>query len=87
VVQDFAIPLASSGLLGPGCSKYLPISNVTDLRLDLIIENAIQAVCGSGNWHSFVYPEYIYREARLELMDTMGVRIPNYYKRINNPKM
>jgi len=27
------------------------------------------------------------REARLELMDTMGVGIPNYYKRINNPKM
>ena len=82
MVQDFAIPLASSGLLGPGCSKYLPISNVTDLRLDLIIENAIQAVCGSGNWHSFVY-----REARLDLMDTMGVGIPNYYKRINNQKM
>jgi hypothetical protein len=49
VVQDFAIPLASSGLLGPGCSKYLPISNVTDLRLELIIENAIQAVVqGTG---------------------------------------
>ena len=62
-------------------------SKVTDLRLELIIKNTIQAVCGSGNWHSFAYSENVYREARLELMDTMGVGIPNYYKRINNPKM
>ena len=27
------------------------------------------------------------REARLDLLDTMGVGIPNYYKRVNNPKM
>jgi hypothetical protein len=43
-VQDFSIPLALSGVLGPGCSKYLPISKITDLRLELTIENAIQAV-------------------------------------------
>ena len=27
------------------------------------------------------------RETREDLLDTMGVGIPNYYKRINNPKM
>ena len=27
------------------------------------------------------------RETREDLIDTMGVGIPNYYKRINNPKM
>ena len=44
MLQDFSIPLALSGVLGPGCSKYLPISKITDLRLELTIENAIQAV-------------------------------------------
>jgi hypothetical protein len=43
-VQDFSIPLALSGVLGPGCSKYLPVSKITDLRLELTLENAIQAV-------------------------------------------
>ena len=27
------------------------------------------------------------RETREDLLDTMGVGIPNYYKRINNPQM
>ena len=52
-VQDFAIPLALSGVLGPGCSKYLPISKVTDLRLELTIENAIQAVVQATGTPSF----------------------------------
>ena len=52
-VQDFSIPLSLSGVLGPGCSKYLPISKVTDLRLELTIENAIQAVVQATSTPSF----------------------------------
>ena len=59
MVQDFAIPLASSGLLGPGCSKYLPISKVTDLRLELTIENAIQAAVQGTGTPSFTRNTYI----------------------------
>ena len=44
MLQDFSIPLALSGVLGAGCSKYLPVSKITDLRLELTVENAIQAV-------------------------------------------
>jgi hypothetical protein len=52
-VQDFSIPLALSGVLGPGCSKYLPISKITDLRLELTLENAIQAVVQATGTTSF----------------------------------
>jgi len=52
-VQDFAIPLALSGVLGACCSKYLPVSKITDLRLELTIENAIQAVVGTAGSTSF----------------------------------
>ncbi len=41
---EFSIPLACSGVLGSGCSKYLPVAKVNDLRLELTIENAVQAV-------------------------------------------
>lgn len=43
-VLDLALPLALSGVLGPGCSKYLPLSKINDLRLELTIEAATQAV-------------------------------------------
>ena len=142
-----------SGLLGAGCSKYLPISNITDLRLELAIENAIQAVVQGTGTASFTLhniqliaapirllillakrgdfplrmpPLYLdppqrvnglghvsleqlkkerhakafrdhqdamqthnrIRETRENLLDTMGVGVPNmYFKRINNPKM
>ena len=52
-VQDYAIPLALSGVLGAGCSKYLPVSKITDLRLELTIENAIQAVVQASGTASF----------------------------------
>jgi len=52
-VHEFAIPLALSGVLGAGCSKYLPVSKITDLRLELTIENAIQAVVGTAGSTSF----------------------------------
>ena len=41
---EFSVPLACSGVLGSGCSKYLPIAKVNDLRLELTMENATQAV-------------------------------------------
>ena len=44
-----------------GCSKYLPISKVTDLRLELIIENAIQAVVQGTGTPSFTLNTYIVR--------------------------
>jgi hypothetical protein len=53
MLQDFSIPLALSGVLGPGCSKYLPISKATDLRLELTVENAIQAVVHATGTPSF----------------------------------
>jgi hypothetical protein len=47
-VQDFAVPLALSGVLGPGLSKYLPVSKISDLRLELTLEAIAQAVvCGT----------------------------------------
>ena len=47
-VQDFALPLALSGVLGPGLNKYLPVSKITDLRLELTMEAVTQAVQASG---------------------------------------
>ena len=72
MVQDFAIPLASSGLLGPGCSKYLPISKVTDLRLELIIENAIQAVVQGTGTASFTLSAH--RGAH-QIIDPVGQKV------------
>ena len=46
---EFSLPLACSGVLGSGCSKYLPIAKVNDLRLELTIENAVQAVVQAAN--------------------------------------
>jgi hypothetical protein len=53
MLQDFSIPLALSGVLGAGCSKYLPVSKITDLRLELTVENAIQAVVQATGTASF----------------------------------
>jgi hypothetical protein len=50
---EFSIPLACSGVLGSGCSKYLPVAKVNDLRLELTIENAVQAVVQTANTASF----------------------------------
>jgi hypothetical protein len=52
-VQDFALPLALSGVLGAGCSKYLPVSKISDLRLELTVENAIQAVVQASGSAAF----------------------------------
>jgi hypothetical protein len=37
-----------------GCSRYLPTSKITDLRLELTIENTAQAVVGTAGSTSFV---------------------------------
>ena len=52
-IQDFAVPLALSGVLGPGLSKYLPVSKVTDLRLEMTVEAATQAVVQATGSASF----------------------------------
>ena len=46
--QDFALPLALSGVLGPGLNKYLPVSKITDLRLELTMEAVTQAVVATA---------------------------------------
>jgi hypothetical protein len=51
--SEFSLPLACSGVLGSGCSKYLPIAKVNDLRLELTIENAVQAVVQAANTATF----------------------------------
>ena len=52
---EFSLPLACSGVLGSGCSKYLPVGSkgVNDLRLELTIENAAQAVVQAANTATF----------------------------------
>ena len=40
-------------MLGPGLSKYLPVSKVTDLRLEMTIEAATQAVVQATGSASF----------------------------------
>ena len=50
---EFSLPLACSGVLGPGCSKYLPVGKIQDLRLELTLEAAAQAVVQSANVASF----------------------------------
>ena len=50
---EFSVPLACSGVLGSGCSKYLPIAKVNDLRLELTMENATQAVVQVANTATF----------------------------------
>ena len=46
--QDFAVPLALCGVLGSGLQKYLPIQKVSDLRLELTLEDAAKAVVSSA---------------------------------------
>jgi len=46
---EFSLPLACSGVLGSGCSKYLPVGKIQDLRLELTLENAAQAVVQAAN--------------------------------------
>jgi hypothetical protein len=53
ICGEFSLPLACSGVLGSGCSKYLPIAKVNDLRLELTIENAAQAVVQTANTATF----------------------------------
>jgi hypothetical protein len=51
--MDLALPLALSGVLGSGCSKYLPLSKINDLRLELTIEAATQAVVQASGTANF----------------------------------
>ena len=45
---DYCLPLSLSGVLGSGLTKYLPVELINDLRLELTLEAAAQAmVCGT----------------------------------------
>lgn len=46
--RDFCIPVALSGVIGAGLTKYLPIGKVTDLRAEFTLEDAVRAVVSSG---------------------------------------
>ena len=50
---DFAIPLALNGIIGSNNRNLFPISKVSDLRLEMTVESAAQAVVTTStaaNW-------------------------------------
>ena len=65
-VKEFALPLALSGVLGSGCSKYLPVQKVNDLRLELVLETVINSVVGtSPNWQ-ILQPQLVLQYVEIE---------------------
>ena len=50
---DFAVPVALNGIIGSNNRKLFPISKVSDLRLEMTVESAAQAVVSTStaaNW-------------------------------------